>query len=176
MRGRAPPETQTNMADRPSIPARLRELIFTRLRALRTQTRSQVRDRFARARAAVRRDGPSQAQFWLIALLVGLGGGAAALGFRLAISSIQTLIYGADDHRLHTTLAGLDPVIVVGVPILGGLAVGVILHLFTADGRAGSVAQVIEAAALRNGRVPIRSGLASAAASLITLSTGGSTL
>ncbi|MAS44554.1 MAG: voltage-gated chloride channel [Rhodobacteraceae bacterium] len=163
------------MADRPSIPARLRELIFTRLRALRTQTRSQVRDRFARARAAVRRDGPSQAQFWLIALLVGLGGGAAALGFRLAISSIQTLIYGADDHRLHTTLAGLDPVIVVGVPILGGLAVGVILHLFTADGRAGSVAQVIEAAALRNGRVPIRSGLASAAASLITLSTGGST-
>ena len=175
MRGRAPPETQTNMADRPSIPARLRELIFTRLRALRTQTRSQVRDRFARARAAVRRDGPSQAQFWLIALLVGLGGGAAALGFRLAISSIQTLIYGADDHRLHTTLAGLDPVIVVGVPILGGLAVGVILHLFTADGRAGSVAQVIEAAALRNGRVPIRSGLASAAASLITLSTGGAT-
>lgn len=183
MRGRAPPETQTNMADRPSIPARLRalipprlrELIPARLRALRTRTRTQVRDRFARARAAVRRDGPSQAQFWLIALLVGIGGGAAALGFRLAISSIQTLIYGADDHRLHTTLAGLDPVIVVGVPILGGLAVGVILHLFTPDGRAGSVAQVIEAAALRNGRVPIRSGLASAAASLITLSTGGST-
>lgn len=183
MRGRAPPETQTNMADRPSIFARLRASVPTRpgasilarLGALRTQTLSHVRDRFARARAAVRRDGPSQAQFWLIALLVGIGGGAAALGFRLAISSIQTLIYGADDHRLHTTLAGLDPVIVVGVPILGGLAVGVILHLFTPDGRAGSVAQVIEAAALRNGRVPIRSGLASAAASLITLSTGGST-
>jgi len=51
----------------------------------------------------------------------------------------------------------------------------VVLHLFTSDGRARSVADVIEGAAMKNGRVGIRSGLASAFASMITLSSGGST-
>ncbi len=134
-----------------------------------------LRAQAARAWQAVKDEGPSRLQFWLLALAVGVLAGYAAIGFRLAIASIQTLIYGADDHRLHSTLTGLDPVVRVGVPILGGLAVGLILWAFTPEGRAASVASVIEAAALRRGRVRIRSGIASASASLITLSTGGST-
>jgi len=60
------------------------------------------------------------------------------------------------------------------VPVIGGLIVGVVLHRFTPDGRATSVADVIEGAALHEGRVRIKSGIASAFASLITLSSGGS--
>ncbi|MEM7724322.1 MAG: chloride channel protein, partial [Pseudomonadota bacterium] len=52
---------------------------------------------------------------------------------------------------------------------------GFIFHWFTPDGRVRSVADVIEGAALHNGRVEVKAGLASAAASLITLSSGGST-
>jgi len=128
-----------------------------------------------RTRAAFLRNGPAAVQFWLIALLVGIAAGYAAIGFRLAISSLQTLIYGVDDVHLHTRIEELSWVIVIGVPILGGLAVGLILHFFTPDGKAASVSHVIEAAALHGGRGPIGSGLASAAASIITLSTGGST-
>ncbi|MFT6227003.1 MAG: CIC family chloride channel protein [Paracoccaceae bacterium] len=149
-------------------------------RAPRIAARLRVAMRYARsgmlgARDALLRDGPSALQFWLIALLVGIVAGYAAIGFRVAISSIQTVIYGADDPHLHSRIEMLDWMWVLTVPILGGLAVGLILWLFTDDGKAASVSNVIEAAALKGGRGPIRSGLASAAASIITLSTGGST-
>ncbi|MDF2232154.1 chloride channel protein [Albimonas sp. CAU 1670] len=119
--------------------------------------------------------GPTGLLFWLLALAIGVAAGYAAIGFRLGIAEVQTAIYGADDHRLHSVLTGLDPVVIILTPVLGGLVVGIILHLFTPDGRAGSVATVIEAAALNQGRLPLKEGLASAAASLVTLSTGGST-
>jgi CIC family chloride channel protein len=155
------------MADRP--------LNWRRIRALPRLGLRRGRAQAARGWETIRRYGPNQVQFWFMALFLGIAAGYAAIGFRQAIASLQTLIYGADDHRLHSALTGLHPIVVVGVPILGGLAVGLILHWFTPDGRAGSVGHVIEAAALRRGRVPLRSGAASAAASLITLSTGGST-
>jgi CIC family chloride channel protein len=60
-------------------------------------------------------------------------------------------------------------------PVIGGLIVGLILHNFTDDGRVHSVADVIEGAAMNAGRVERRARLASVAASLVTLSTGGST-
>lgn len=149
-------------------------------RGLRLAAHMRVATRRAGAgarkmRVRLMRDGPSALQFWVIALLVGIVAGYAAIGFRVAISSIQTLIYGTDDLHLHSKIETLDWMIVLTVPILGGLAVGLILWLFTPDGKASSVSNVIEAAALHGGRGPIRPGLASAAASLITLSTGGST-
>ena len=42
----------------------------------------------------LRHKGPSQFQFWLIALLIGIAAGLAATLFRLAISFLQTTAYG----------------------------------------------------------------------------------
>lgn len=123
----------------------------------------------------MRAKGPSQVQFWFIALMIGIAAGFAALGFRKGISVLQTFAYGSDDLRLASAVGALDWWWVLGLPILGGLIVGLILDRFTPDGRVRSVADVIEGAALHDGRVERRAGLASAAASLITLSTGGST-
>jgi len=124
----------------------------------------------------VRRRGPSQIQFWFIALLVGIAAGFAALIFRKAISGLQTLMYGHEDVRaMVDVVRDLPWWWVVLVPMLGGLVVGVVLQRFTPDGRVRSVADVIEGAALHEGRVEVKSGLASALASWITLSTGGST-
>ncbi len=113
--------------------------------------------------------------FWGVALIVGIVSGYAAIGFRLAIERLQTLIYGAGPDAIHTLAAGLNPFIVFIIPVCGGLAVGLILWRFTPDAKALSVSDVISAATLRDARVNGRAGLASAAASLITLSTGGST-
>jgi CIC family chloride channel protein len=124
----------------------------------------------------VRRSGPSQIQFWFIALLIGIGAGFAALLFRKGISSFQSFLYGTDDvQHLHSFAQNLPWYWILMIPICGGLAVGVILHLFTRDGRARSVAEVIEGAAMHEGRVETRAGIASALASFITLSSGGST-
>ena len=122
----------------------------------------------------IRLKGPGQVQFWLIALVIGIVAGLAAIGFRVSILALQELFYGVDDFTLASHLAELHWGWVVAIPILGGLAVGLILHRFTPDGRAQNLASVIEGAALRDGRVQKRVGLASTLASLITLSTGGS--
>lgn len=123
----------------------------------------------------IRTRGPNQVQFWLIALAVGIAAGFAALFFRKGITALQTLLYRTDDvAHLHSWAGTLPWYWVLCIPILGGLVVGWILHLFTPDGRVRSVADVIQGAALNEGRVEGKAGLASAAASLITLGTGGS--
>ena len=126
--------------------------------------------------ALLRRRGPGQIQFWFIALLVGIAAGFAALLFRKGVNALQTFLYGTEDVRLlHSFAESLPWYLILLIPICGGLAVGILLTLFTKDGRARSVADVIYGAALRDGRVETKAGLASALASMITLGTGGST-
>ncbi len=120
--------------------------------------------------------GPSQMQFWFIALIIGIAAGTAALLFRLGITAIQTTVYGTDDVRLlHSFAADLAWYHILLIPACGGLIVGLLFHRFTPDARVRSVADVIEGAALHEGRVEVRQGAVSAIASMITLSTGGST-
>ncbi len=121
------------------------------------------------------REGPGKIQFWFIALAVGVASGFAALFFRKGINALQATLYGTDDISALTQFASRLPwYLILGYPILGGLIVGLILNRFTEAGRVRSVADVIEGAALHDGRVEVRAGLASAAASLITLGSGGS--
>ncbi|MFK7838080.1 MAG: chloride channel protein [Sulfitobacter sp.] len=123
----------------------------------------------------IRHRGPGKVTFWFIALLIGIAAGLAALVFRKSINWLQATFYGTDDVQyLHTFISGLDWYWVVLIPTFGGLAVGLILHHFTPDARARSVGDVILGAALHDGRVETKAGIASAFASLITLSTGGS--
>ena len=124
----------------------------------------------------LRKRGPNQIQFWFIALLVGIAAGFAALFFRKGVNALQAYIYGTEDVRLlHSFAESLPWYLVLIIPICGGLVVGIILHVFTKDARARSVADVIHGAAMHDGRVETRAGLASALASMITLGTGGST-
>jgi len=145
-------------------------------------SRGFFKDRFIQAVASCkdgwrlfRRKGPGQIQFWFIALAIGIAAGFAALFFRKGIGWLQTALYGVEDVRmLHSFAEGLPWWMILVIPICGGLVVGIVLHVFTPDGRARSVADVIEGAALADGRVEHRAGLASAAASLVTLGSGGS--
>ncbi|WP_380058374.1 chloride channel protein [Falsihalocynthiibacter sp. SS001] len=135
----------------------------------------QVSQGVAHAMRQIRQYGPSQIQFWFIALLIGIAAGATALYFRKGISALQDLLYRSHDaNGFVEHVSTLPWYWVVGLPIVGGLVVGVILHRYTPDGRVRSVADVIEGAALHNGRVETREGLASGLSSLITLSSGGS--
>lgn len=146
---------------------------------LQAVLRRQARDGVTALRGAfvvLRRDGPSKIQFWFIALAVGIAAGLVTVWFRSAINMLQRAIYGVDDPRmLHSFAETLPWYWILCIPILGGLVVGLILNRFTDDGRVRSVADVIEGSALHNGRVERRAGLASGLASLITLSSGGST-
>lgn len=135
-----------------------------------------MRGKLAQSWTMIRHQGPGQVQFWFIALGVGIAAGLAAIGFRFAIERFQAFLYGTSDVATLASFAQSLPWIwVLLIPAMGGIAVGGILHLATPDGRVRSVADVIEGAALGDGRVERRAGIASALASWITLSSGGST-
>ncbi|MEO9514144.1 MAG: chloride channel protein [Paracoccaceae bacterium] len=124
----------------------------------------------------LRQHGPNQIQFWFIALAIGIVAGFAALFFRKGIEALQAFLYGTEDVQyLHSFAQSLPWYWILVIPTCGGLIVGLILNYFTKDGMSRGVADVIEGAALHNGRVSTRVGIASACASFVTLSTGGST-
>ncbi len=124
----------------------------------------------------LRHRGPSQVQFWFISLAIGIAAGFAALFFRKGIEALQAWLYGTEDVQyLHSFASSLPWYLILIIPVVGGLLTGLILHNFTKDGVVRSVADVIEGAALRDGRVSTKAGVASALASFITLSSGGST-
>jgi len=144
--------------------------------AVIAQQMRDMQDSFNRGWQLLRHRGPSQIQFWFIALMIGIAAGFAAVGFRAGVSLLQTTLYGVDDvTKLHSFAESLPWYWILLIPMLGGIAVGIILHHFTPDGRVRSVSDVIEGAALNDGRVEKKAGLASAASSMITLGTGGST-
>ncbi|WP_127110455.1 chloride channel protein [Pararhodobacter zhoushanensis] len=140
----------------------------------RTSHRRKILRQFSLGLRRVRQHGPSEALFWLIAFFLGTAAGLAALLFRLGISTLETLLYNAQDHAVLASASVMPWWQLVAIPATGGLVVGLILHRFTPDGRVRAVADVIEGAALHRGRVEVREGLASAVASMITLGSGGS--
>lgn len=114
-------------------------------------------------------------RFWFLALFVGIGGGLSAVTFRFGLEKLQAWLYGAPHvNVLHSYADQVAWYWIVGLPVAGGMVVGIIMHLFTKDGRVRSVADVIEGAALKDGRIEHKEGWASAIASLVTLSSGGS--
>ena len=135
-----------------------------------------MKDSLGRGWWHMHRRGPSQIQFWFIALMIGIAAGLAAVLFRFGVSFLQQTLYGIEDvTKLHSFAESLPWYWVLIIPMMGGVAVGIILHHFTPDGRVRSVSDVIEGAALNEGRVEKKAGIASALSSMITLGTGGST-
>ena len=91
----------------------------------------------------LRRRGPSQFQFWVIALLLGSAAGYAAVLFRKGISALEGVVYQTGDvARLHSQAEHLPWFWVLLVPVAGGLIVGLVLHRFTDDGFISTLAHV----------------------------------
>jgi CIC family chloride channel protein len=127
---------------------------------------------FAHARRLLRND---QALIAVIAALVGILVAYAAIAFRLSIGGVQWLSYGTSVENLIGRVAELPTWQILLVPTAGGLLVGLSLQFLMPGRRAMGVADVIEAMALRNGRMRFRDGLSSAFVSIVSLGTGAST-
>ena len=115
-------------------------------------------------------------QFLLGVLAVVLGVAAAygAIAFRTLISMVQWSALSTSSEDLLKFTVGLPWWQIVLAPALGGLIVGLIVRFFTAEQRPLAVADVIEAAALRSGRMSLSSGLKAAVVSAISIGSGAS--
>ncbi len=112
---------------------------------------------------------------WLLALLTGVAGAYAILAFRFSIGAVQWLWLGAEAENLVATKASFThPLIVFAAPVIGGLAVGLLLVWTAPRRRAEGVADVIEAEHLHRARIGWREGLSSAFITVVSLGSGAS--
>ncbi|HEB83443.1 MAG TPA: chloride channel protein, partial [Bacteroidetes bacterium] len=109
----------------------------------------------------------------LIAIIVGVVGGYGAVIFRLAISMVQKGAFGSFDPSFRDLLS-LPWYVRFGLPVVGGLIVGPIVSKFASEAKGHGVPEVMEAIALRGGRIRPIVVVIKAMASAFTLGTGGS--
>ncbi len=109
----------------------------------------------------------------LIALLIGVLGGYGAIVFRVLISEFQRLVWDSN-HLLLADIRALEWYWILIIPTVGGVFVGAIVHYFAAEAKGHGVPEVMEAIALREGRIRPRVVIGKAVASSLCIATGGS--
>lgn len=110
----------------------------------------------------------------VLALLTGVVGGLGAVIFRLMIAGAQWFFV---QGLIHDALAFTGPGqrwLVAITPALGLLLVGFISHRFAPEVKGHGVPQILEALALRRGRIRPRVGLFGIIAPALTIGAGGS--
>ncbi|MHA6287196.1 chloride channel protein [Maricaulis sp. CAU 1757] len=116
---------------------------------------------------------------WLLGLTVGVVAGYATLGLRLGISLVEQTAFGVTEVELASTAATLPASRLILIPLATGLLVAILLLIgkqlgLTPETRASVVSDVVEARAVRSGRIPVGAGLYSAVISAISLGGGAS--
>ena len=109
----------------------------------------------------------------LVAVLIGLLGGYCAVGFRQFIQFVNQVAWRQGPYALDY-IAALPWWWKVLAPAAGGLIVGFIIHRFAREAKGHGVPEVMEAVALRGGRIRPRVVLAKLVASGISIGSGGS--
>ncbi|NVK33786.1 MAG: chloride channel protein [Rhodobacteraceae bacterium] len=111
---------------------------------------------------------------WLLALAAGVFVAIAAIAFRSAIGLLQLPWLGTASEFVITAAESQPWWLILITPAIGGLIVGIWLQNFQEKQRAGGAADVIEACALGGRGLGFRSGLSSAAITIISLGFGAS--
>jgi CIC family chloride channel protein len=110
----------------------------------------------------------------IFAIFIGAAAAYGAIAFRFLVLMVQGLGFGTFEGALYTYAASLPPWQLIAVPTLGGLVIGLFVHFVMPERRPHGVADVIEAVALRSGRIGVRAGLGAALVSAASIGVGGS--
>ncbi len=113
---------------------------------------------------------PEEAVLVGIALIVGIGAGFGAVLFRWLINSFQTLAFGGGQQVFRF----LGRYYVILIPAIGGLFVGPLVYFLAREAKGHGVPEVMEAVALRGGRIRPIVAIVKSLASSICIGSGGS--
>jgi CIC family chloride channel protein len=106
----------------------------------------------------------------ILAVAVGVVSGLGAVAFRWLISNFQSLFFDGGSRALSF----LGHYYVIVIPALGGLLVGPLVYFLAREAKGHGVPEVMEAVALRGGRIRPRVSVVKALASSICIGSGGS--
>jgi CIC family chloride channel protein len=104
------------------------------------------------------------------ALIVGLGGGLGAVVFRWLINSFTHISFDV----MRDWLRFMGPAYVIVVPAIGGAFVGPMIYFFAREAKGHGVPEVMEAVALRGGRIRPIVVVVKSLASSLCIGSGGS--
>lgn len=110
---------------------------------------------------------------YILSGLVGVAGGLGAVLFRLLIQVVHDVFFGRLLPLLPLDIMGWNPWMIL-LPALGGLIVGPITMRIAQETKGAGIPEVMEAVALRKGRLKKKTALWKTAASSITIGSGGS--
>jgi CIC family chloride channel protein len=109
----------------------------------------------------------------IVAIIIGILGGYGALLFRYAIKWTQYAFY-QNTNDILTFAHTLPFYLKITLPALGGLIVGPLVYFGAREAKGHGVPEVMEAVALREGRIRPRVALVKIIASGVTIGSGGS--
>jgi CIC family chloride channel protein len=104
------------------------------------------------------------------AIIVGLGGGLGAVVFRWLINGFTYISF----EVMRDWLSFMGPAYVIIVPAIGGLLVGPMIYFFAREAKGHGVPEVMEAIALRGGRIRPVVVIVKSLASSLCIGSGGS--
>jgi CIC family chloride channel protein len=113
---------------------------------------------------------PESAVIFITALIVGVGAGLGAVVFRRLIDGVNKITYGG----LAGLLTGISPLYLLVIPAIGAAIYGPLIYRFAREAKGHGVPEVMEAVALRGGRIRPRVAVIKSLASAICIGTGGS--
>nr|WP_282580100.1 chloride channel protein [Natroniella sulfidigena] len=111
----------------------------------------------------------------ILGAIVGVVGGVGAVIFYSSINIVQEIFFGPDvADGLLDVVRGLPWYYRIIAPAVGGLIVGPLINYLAPELKDNGVSAVMEAAALKGGKIRARVAPFEAIASAITIGTGGS--
>lgn len=111
----------------------------------------------------------------MLAVGVGIAAGFGAVLFRYMIGGVQWVALGIFHEQIVDFLNTQPAWRIILAPTLGGLIVGIYVHRVFGGRRAEAVADVMAAVALKDARMPLRTGIHSAVVHALSLGSGAST-
>jgi CIC family chloride channel protein len=116
---------------------------------------------------------------WALGIVVGLLAAYATLGLRLGIGLVEQLAFGVTEERLATAAHSLPALQLIIIPVITGCVVAILLWIgkqfkLITEIRGLAVADLLEARAVKGGKMDVIPGLYSALLSAVSLGGGAS--